>query len=131
MDTSSSLRGINHMSLHLDLLAAAKRASCLSLDPEWADEATIARMFGVSVHFIRRERYKGRLRASTINGRLVRIKVQTVRDFFEQHAAGGDGKGRSVGRCGVWNRRAESPGQAALRPRKDKPPVVPGTGSAS
>jgi len=76
---------------------------------EWDTEEGIAARFACSLHFIRKLRYSGKLRATAINGRLVRIKVEDARRFFEAHATGGDGKTRAVGRCGVWAAKRKQP----------------------
>ena len=67
------------------------------VDPEYEDEIACAARYGVSVFFIRRLRYQGKIPAAAINGRMIRYPVAEVRAYFERATTVG-----AKGKCGVW-----------------------------
>jgi hypothetical protein len=99
-------------------------------DPEWESEDAIARRFSVSVFLIRKLRYAGKIRAATVNGRMVRIKVEDARAFFEASASGGDaGKTPPAkGFCGVW-RAKRAPRPVNLAKHRHPSPLSPNDGT--
>jgi hypothetical protein len=71
--------------------------SNFSNTPEYLQEPECAAVFGVSVFFLRRLRYQGRIPAASINGRMILYPVAEVRAFFERATTIG-----AKSTCGVW-----------------------------
>lgn len=88
------------------------------------NEESAAARYSVSVNFIRRLRYAGKLKAVAIGPRLVRYSVASLDAHFAAIARGGDGKAGDAprGRCNAWRSRRN------IRP---KATAAKSTGTAS